>query len=188
MFCSSDCSQLSQEFCETLDCSKIADSSLVITLIARLSLTSDWTHTVLSATVAILTPRDHFLPGFINWLTTLLTANSQTDQRTFVLFHPYFRSRIFTKVHAGIALCLFWHKDHPDQKKIFQTIWRYLKMLKIKILLILTAIHKHTLRPHTYIHIYIYIYIWMHIIEPQLKCQWRHYIKVKCKWNAFIKN
>ena len=61
----------------------------------------------------------------------------------------------------------FWGEDHPKvihTKKLFQTVWRYPKMLKIRIPLIPTATHNTHRDPHSYIHIYIYIYIYIYIV------------------------
>ena len=60
-------------------------------------------------------------------------------------------SRRFTR-HISLSILA---RRPPRQRKIFQTIWRWPKMLKIKSFL-WPPIHEHTRDPHTYIHTYIH--------------------------------
>ena len=115
-----------------------------------------WTHAAFSANVAILTAQNSFLLGLspqlpsltvglwiwvLDWPMSLILATSTSGLR------PSCR---FICIHVDTALCLFVN----PHKEIPQTIWCCPKMLKIRILLILTAIHN-TCRDHTHTSIYI---------------------------------
>ena len=113
--------------------------------------------------VCLLTSRDPSLLGLSFQLPGSSTQSLRLNWPTcLVLFHPYFRSQIFANFTWQAELFIyFWHQDLSrvtHTKRFLQTIQRRPKMLKIKILLILTATHNTHRDPHTYTHIYIYIY------------------------------